>query len=63
MKLSTTRLLLLYSIMPIPGIPVHVNVVGIGGKCVDVQGGAPYNQAPLILSTCNGSPSQQWRVH
>jgi Ricin-type beta-trefoil lectin domain len=38
-------------------------IVGIGGKCVDVQGGVPYNQAPLILSTCNGGPTQQWAVH
>jgi hypothetical protein len=38
-------------------------IAGIGGMCIDVQGGAPYNQAPLILAACNGSPTQHWAVH
>ena len=38
-------------------------IVGIGGKCLDIGGGAPANWSPLIIATCSGSPGQRWAVH
>ena len=37
-------------------------IVGVGGKCLDVSGGSPQDHATLIISTCSSSPSQQWSV-
>ena len=32
------------------------------GSCLDVQGSAAVAGSAIILVTCNGRPSQQWRV-
>jgi hypothetical protein len=37
-------------------------IVGIGGKCIDVVGGHAQDHAALIIATCTSSPSQQWSV-
>jgi hypothetical protein len=37
-------------------------VVGVGGKCLDVEGNL-LDRAPLIISTCSEVPSQQWSMH
>jgi len=35
-------------------------IVGIGGRCIDIQGGAAVNRADLLMNTCNGNASQNW---
>jgi hypothetical protein len=35
-------------------------ITGIGGRCLDIQGGAAVNRADLWMNTCNGSASQNW---
>lgn len=35
---------------------------GVGGFCVDVQGSAASEGAPVIYVPCNGGPSQRWTV-
>ena len=35
-------------------------VVGVGGKCVDVSGGATADGTKIQLWTCNGSAAQRW---
>jgi Ricin-type beta-trefoil lectin domain len=35
-------------------------ITGVGGFCLDVQGSAPNNGAPVIYTPCSGSPSQNW---
>ena len=37
-------------------------IIGIGGKCLDVSGGGTADTTPLIIATCSASPSQQWSV-
>ncbi|MQY16239.1 hypothetical protein SRB5_64370 [Streptomyces sp. RB5] len=37
-------------------------VVGLAGKCIDVQGGATTDGTPVQLYGCNNSTSQQWRL-
>jgi type 1 glutamine amidotransferase len=37
-------------------------VTGIGGKCVDVQGGNSADGTQIQLWTCNGSGAQQWTL-
>ncbi|HYC09153.1 MAG TPA: ricin-type beta-trefoil lectin domain protein [Steroidobacteraceae bacterium] len=37
-------------------------ITGVGGSCLDVQGGAPVDGAQVIYVACNGSPSQHWSV-
>jgi hypothetical protein len=41
---------------------VNGQLVGLGGKCLDLQGGSSADSTPLILSTCGSAPSQQWSV-
>ena len=41
---------------PSTGSPIR----GIGGRCLDIQGGAAVNRADLWMNTCNGSASQNW---
>src|SRR5262249_35503382 len=38
------------------------HIVGLGGKCLDVEGGDAVNWAPLIIATCTGTSTQTWRV-
>ncbi|MCC8250812.1 ThuA domain-containing protein [Saccharothrix luteola] len=35
-------------------------IVGVGGKCVDVNGGASTDGAKVQLWTCNGQANQKW---
>ncbi len=35
-------------------------ITGVGGFCLDVQGGAPTDGAHIIYTPCNGAPSQNW---
>ncbi|HEY0800038.1 MAG TPA: ricin-type beta-trefoil lectin domain protein [Steroidobacteraceae bacterium] len=37
-------------------------IIGLGGKCLDVLGGSTSDTTPLILATCSSSASQQWSV-
>ncbi|MFF5823854.1 PQQ-dependent sugar dehydrogenase [[Kitasatospora] papulosa] len=37
-------------------------VTGIGGKCVDVAGGATADGTQIQLYTCNGTAAQKWTV-
>jgi hypothetical protein len=37
-------------------------ITGIGGKCIDVQGGGTADTTPLIITMCSPSPSQQWSL-
>ncbi|RZU51134.1 glucosylceramidase [Krasilnikovia cinnamomea] len=37
-------------------------VVGLGGKCVDVAGANPANGTPVQLYDCNGTPAQSWTL-
>lgn len=37
-------------------------ITGIAGKCLDNLGGSTANGNPIVLSTCNGSPEQQWSL-
>jgi glucosylceramidase len=37
-------------------------IVGYGGKCVDVAGASSANGTAVQLYTCNGSAAQQWTV-
>jgi hypothetical protein len=38
-------------------------IVGVGGKCLDVAEGGVEDSLPLIIDSCNGAPSQQWSIH
>ncbi|MEU6986523.1 ricin-type beta-trefoil lectin domain protein [Streptomyces sp. NPDC046324] len=38
-------------------------LVGLGGKCLDVAGGADADGTPVQLWDCNGSAAQHWTVH
>lgn len=35
-------------------------ITGVGGFCLDVQGAAPTDGAPVIYTPCVGAPSQNW---
>jgi len=35
-------------------------ITGVGGFCLDVQGGAPTDGAAVIYTPCSGAPSQNW---
>jgi hypothetical protein len=35
-------------------------ITGIGGRCLDIKGGAAVNRVDLWMNTCNGSASQNW---
>jgi len=35
-------------------------IVGIGGKCLNVSGGVPNDGTPIILWPCVGAPNEQW---
>jgi Domain of unknown function (DUF1929)/Ricin-type beta-trefoil lectin domain len=35
-------------------------ILGSGGRCIDIQGGAAVNRADLWMNTCNGTASQDW---
>ncbi|MDA8016326.1 MAG: beta-propeller fold lactonase family protein [Thermoanaerobaculia bacterium] len=35
-------------------------VVGLGDKCLDVEGGDPTDGAPIILNDCHGGENQRW---
>jgi glucosylceramidase len=37
-------------------------IVGFGGKCIDVTGASSANGTAVQLFTCNGSTAQQWTV-
>lgn len=37
-------------------------ISGVGGMCLDVQGGMPNDGAPVVYEPCNGTPSQAWTV-
>jgi glucose/arabinose dehydrogenase len=37
-------------------------ITGLGGKCVDVNGGSTADGAKVQLWTCNGGTNQQWTV-
>jgi len=37
-------------------------ITGVGGFCVDVQGGVASEGAPVIYVPCNGGQSQHWTV-
>jgi chitosanase len=37
-------------------------ITGLGGKCVDVAGGATANGTAIQLYDCTGGPAQQWTV-
>lgn len=37
-------------------------IVGIGGKCLDVKGGSSANSTEIILYRCHGGENQQWEV-
>jgi cytochrome c len=37
-------------------------MVGIGGKCLDVQGGSSADGTPVILWSCHGRENQRWEV-
>ncbi|WP_167344498.1 MULTISPECIES: ricin-type beta-trefoil lectin domain protein, partial [Streptomyces] len=37
-------------------------ITGLGGKCVDVEGGASANGTAVQLYDCNGTAAQQWTV-
>jgi hypothetical protein len=43
-----------------PPSSVGSPITGIGGRCLDIQGGAAVNRADLWMNTCNGSASQNW---
>jgi hypothetical protein len=38
-------------------------IVGVGGKCLDSLGETDAEGVPLIITTCNNSPSQHWQMH
>ncbi|MFF8279822.1 ricin-type beta-trefoil lectin domain protein [Streptomyces lateritius] len=38
-------------------------LVGLGGKCLDVAGGATADGTPVQLWDCNGSAAQRWTLH
>ena len=46
----------------LPGGSKTGQIVGYGGKCVDVAGGSSANATAVQLFTCNGSTAQQWTV-
>jgi Ricin-type beta-trefoil lectin domain len=37
-------------------------IAGVAGMCLDVQGQAGLDGAPVIAMPCNGSPGQHWSV-
>ncbi len=63
---------------PVQGTPVHVKqcdpwrnqqwsinqgqVTGVGGFCLDVEGGKPVDGSRVVYEPCNQSPSQNWRI-
>jgi hypothetical protein len=63
---------------PVEGTPVHVKqcdprqnqqwiismgqITGVGGLCLDVQGGQSTDGARVIYVSCNRAPSQNWRL-
>ena len=48
------------AVPPPPPPPSGTPITGIGGRCIDVQGGAAVNHANLLMSTCDGRTSQNW---
>jgi hypothetical protein len=38
-------------------------ITGVGGFCLDVQGGAPTDGAAVIYTPCVGAPSQNWTAN
>jgi Ricin-type beta-trefoil lectin domain len=40
----------------------HGQIVGVGGSCLDVQGGLSADGTAVVFVTCNGRPGQTWGV-
>jgi len=43
-------------------IPIKAEIVGLGGKCLDVARGDTSNGTRIILWDCHGRQNQQWDV-
>ena len=55
------RLILLIALaMTIPSQAEAATLVGLGGKCVDVEAAGTANGTPVILYECNGEANQSW---
>ncbi len=37
-------------------------IVGLGGKCLNVQGGGDADGTPIVLRPCSGTPNEAWHV-
>lgn len=37
-------------------------IVGLGGKCLDITGGRADDGTPVILWDCHGGGNQRWRI-
>ena len=37
-------------------------IVGLAGKCVDIQGASSADMTPLVIYTCHGGANQSWTV-
>jgi hypothetical protein len=46
-----------------PAITGRGQVVGLGGRCLDVVNGATRNGTGVQIFRCNGSPAQTWSVY
>lgn len=38
-------------------------IIGLAGKCIDVEGNNAENSTPVILYDCNGQPNQKWEFN
>jgi Ricin-type beta-trefoil lectin domain len=57
-----TGLALSFATLLAPAAAWSAEVVGIGGKCLDVRAQAKNDGAAVVLATCNRSPSQNWQL-
>ncbi|MGW7412136.1 RICIN domain-containing protein [Streptomyces sp. NPDC054863] len=50
------------AVVPAPAQAAQLQgqVVGLGGKCLDVRAGGTGNGTPVQIYTCNGTESQRW---
>lgn len=44
-------------------VPAHAeNIIGLGGKCLDVQLGGTENGTKVMIWDCTGAEAERWRV-
>ncbi|APJ04110.1 RICIN domain-containing protein [Silvanigrella aquatica] len=65
MTVSKTLIAKVTYTLVILSLPLAANafqIIGLGGKCLDVNGGQTHNGTPVTMWDCHGGSNQQWHI-